>query len=124
MRPLCLPEQPYYCGGLVGLNRGSVSYCYADTLMSILPPGTCTGATGGLIGTTEVAVYPYISWVLSCFSNAAHGAAIGSSNAPSAGAVAVPSAGLMQRATFKHWDFELVWRIDADAMPRLRWENP
>jgi hypothetical protein len=29
----------------------------------------------------------------------------------------------MQKATFTHWDFEMVWYIRANAMPRLRWEN-
>jgi hypothetical protein len=122
VRPLSLPDQPYSCGGLVGLNRGSISYCCADTSMSVLCSGACTGSSGGLIGATVVAAYPGVSWVLSCFSNAAHGAAVGSSNVPSGGATAVPSAALMQRATFKHWDFEMVWDISADAMPRLRWE--
>jgi hypothetical protein len=124
MRPLCLPDQPYCCGGLVALNRGSVSYCYADTPIDILSSGACTGYSGGLIGATVITAYPGSSWILSCFSNAAYGAAVGSGNGPSGGAVAVPGAALMQRATFKHWDFEMVWRTCPDAMPALRWENP
>jgi hypothetical protein len=124
MRPLWLSEQAYYCGGLVGLNRGSVSYCYADTPMSILAPGDSNGYSGGLIGGTVTVAYPYTSWVLTCFSNGIHGPAVGNGNVPPGGAAAVSSAALMQRATFKHWDFGIVWSIDMNTMPTLRWENP
>jgi len=124
MRPVWLSEQAYYCGGLVGLNRGSVSYCYADTPMNILVPGASTGYSGGLIGGTVTVSYPYTSWVLTCFSNAIHGPAVGNGNVPPGGAAAVSSAALVQRATFKHWDFDLVWSIDPDTTPALLWEIP
>jgi hypothetical protein len=125
MRPLGLLDEPYHGGGLVGFNRGCVSYCYADTPITILSPGVSIGYQGGLIGAMVTAVYPNASWVLSCFSNAAHGAAIGSGSVPlPGGAIAVSRTTLMQRATFRHWDFEFVWSIQADEMPRLRWENP
>jgi hypothetical protein len=123
LRPLCLVDQPYRCGGLIGVNRGNVSFCYADTPVSVLPPDTCTGHRGGFIGAAIMAAYPNVSWVLFCYSNEEYAPPVGASDVPSTGARAISRGMLTQRDTFKHWDFEVIWCIQPNTMPRLQWEK-
>lgn len=124
MRPLCPLDQPYRCGGLLALNRGRVSFCYADSPVTVLTSGVCAGYSGGFIGAAIMAPYPGVSWVLFCFCDADGLAAIGGSGTSFEDVSAVPHAALTQRATFSHWDFEMIWSLRPNATPRLRWENP
>ncbi len=123
MRPLCPLDQPFRCGGLLGLQRGRVSFCYADTPVTILPPNVCAGYNGGFIGAAITAAYPNASWVLLCLCNAAYPPAVGGSDTTPVDVTAVSRAALMQRATFTHWDFETIWSLPTNAPPRLRWQD-
>jgi hypothetical protein len=123
MRPLCPLDQPYRCGGLLALNRGRVSFCYADSPVTVLTSGACAGYSGGFIGAGIMAAYPGVSWVLFCFCSADGLPAIGCSDTSFEDAHAVSHAALTQRATFTHWDFEMIWSLRPNATPRLRWEN-
>ncbi|MCL5281032.1 MAG: hypothetical protein M1376_14125 [Planctomycetes bacterium] len=123
MRPLCPLDQPYRCGGLLGLQRGWVSFCYADTPVTVQPSDICTGYRGGFIGAAIMAALPNISWVLCCLCNTSYSPAVGGTDTIPGDISAVSRAALMQRATFTHWDFKIIWCLRPNATPRLSWED-
>ena len=125
MRPLCLLDQGYRAGGLIGVSRGGVSTCYAASAVSLLPAsnGACAGCSGGLMGAVIPGSVPFSSVFANVCSAALSDEAVGCGTLSSGGAQAVSSEALTQKDTFRYWDLDTVWYIPAGGTPRLRWQN-
>jgi len=94
---------PVNTGGLVGtwLAAGSAEYLF-------IPNNYCSKETLGLEAASNNAIGSPSSTDLTHWSNLV--------------AASVSVAALHQKSTFKHWDFDYVWTIEAGDMPRLQWQ--
>jgi hypothetical protein len=124
-------------GGLVGLNRGSISNSYArgdvsgqedigglvgsngdvGSIINCYSTGRVTGSSyiGGLVG------YSHPSGIITD----SYWDASTSQQGQSAGGTGKNTAEMKQRATYENWDFAGVWGIngsDNDGYPFLRWQ--
>lgn len=125
IRPPCLSPggQDFLVGGLVGLNNGSVLFCYADgSIHPLVGSDTCTGCIGSLFGGMALTSYPS-PFVFSCFSDADIAVStVGCGELPAGSVSAVTEADLANEKTFNAWDFDLTWYMRSGP-PRLQWQN-
>jgi hypothetical protein len=115
----------YDTGGLVGENNGIISNSYSIGAV------TGTGKVGGLVGLSERSHLDECSKIINCYYNKETGGQKGigfneilkswdeyrsEGYCVNKGEVkGKTTAEMKQKATFKGWDFESVWKMDADA---------
>lgn len=132
------PPDSVDVGGLVGRNNaGWLATSYADCNRVLLRTGVSVVAVnvGGLVGAWVPAgstEYLFVPNNYSCRETTGLAAvsnnAIGWPNSTDLTrwnnlvAASVSAAALHQKSTFKHWDFEYVWTIEAGEMPKLQWQ--
>jgi hypothetical protein len=125
-------------GGLVGRNNtGWIATSYAACERVLVRSGALLTPvnTGGLVGTWVPAGSPEYLFVPNNYSSReTPGLADAPNNAigwPTSTdltrwsnliAASVLESALLQKSTFKHWDFDYVWKIDGGDTPRLQWE--
>jgi hypothetical protein len=125
-------------GGLVGRNDAgwvATSYANCDRLLLRVGISLVSVNTGGLVGTWLPAGSTEYLFIPNNYSSKETlGLAAAANNAigwPTSAdltrwnnlvVASVSVSALRQRSTFKHWDFDYIWTIDAGDMPRLQWE--
>jgi hypothetical protein len=100
----------FYAGGLVGTNDSTITNCYAAGLI------TGTNNPGGLVGYAGSGTATVSFWDI-----------VTSGMAVSAGGTPLPTAQMMQMATFTNdgWDFETIWGItEGVTYPFMLWAEP